>query len=59
MIAHYNPMYIYIHMMRDVMLYGQIPSADLLTVGIIEALVVLLAGWIFFTRLEDKFAYHF
>jgi ABC-type polysaccharide/polyol phosphate export permease len=57
-LAVYNPMYLYIHMTRDVMLYGQIPSADVLIPGIIEALVVLLVGWIFFTRVEDQFAYH-
>jgi len=58
-VAHYNPMYIYIHLTRGIIQYGQAPSMELLIPGIIEALVVLLAGWIFFTRLEDKFAYHF
>jgi len=58
-IAHYNPMYIYIHMMRDIIFFGQAPSFDTLLPGIIAAVVVLATGWLFFTRVEDKFAYHF
>jgi ABC-type polysaccharide/polyol phosphate export permease len=55
-IAHYNPMYLYIHMTRVVMLQGQIPSVDTLIPGTIAAVITLVAGWMFFTRVEDKFA---
>jgi ABC-type polysaccharide/polyol phosphate export permease len=57
-IAHLNPMYLYIRMTRDVMLHGLIPSVDVLIPAIIGAVIPLVGGWIFFTRLEDKFAYN-
>jgi ABC-type polysaccharide/polyol phosphate export permease len=58
-IAHYNPMYLYIHMTREIMLNGLRPPLHLLIPGTIGAVGVLVAGWIFFTRVEDKFAYYF
>ncbi len=58
-IAQYNPMYLFISSFRQIILYGQAPTLDLLIPGFIAAVVALVLGWALFTRVEDKFAYHF
>lgn len=58
-IAQLNPMYLYISSFRQIILDGQRPALDLLIPGFISAAVVLALGWFLFTRVEDKFAYHF
>ncbi len=55
----FNPMFLYIEMFRNAMLYGTLPSIQELGWAAALAVLVLLAGWIIFTRVEDKFAYHF
>lgn len=59
LIAHYNPMYLYVASFRQIILDGRVPSLDLLVPGLIEAVIVLAFGWALFTRVEDNFAYHF
>jgi ABC-type polysaccharide/polyol phosphate export permease len=58
-IVAYNPMYIFLTMFRDAVMNNALPAPDQLVVGACMAMGVLLVGWIFFTRLEDKFAYRF
>lgn len=55
----YNPMFIYLDMFRNVVRSATLPSLHELGLGIAAAVLVLVIGWVFFTRLEDEFAYHF
>jgi ABC-type polysaccharide/polyol phosphate export permease len=55
----FNPMFLAMDGLRMAVLQGQLPSLrEALAPGAM-ALVVFIVGWLFFTRLEAKFAYHF
>lgn len=56
-ITHLNPMYYLVNLFRQVVYFGQVPTwADLLPpTGI--ALVVLIVGWVVFTRKAGEFSY--
>jgi ABC-type polysaccharide/polyol phosphate export permease len=55
----YNPMAIYLSMFRNAVLFDTLPTLHQLLLSAGLAAAVLLVGWLFFTRLEDKFAYRF
>lgn len=58
-IQEYNPMFLTMQGMRDAVLYGTLPSLRDALLPAAIALVVFVIGWLFFTRLEGKFAYQF
>ncbi len=58
-IAHFNPMYLFLDSYRVAVLYGTLPSLSEFVWAGVSALLVLIIGWFLFTRLEDKFVYHF
>lgn len=58
-IEQYNPLTMFLDSFRGVLMQGQLPPLELVGKTTIIALIALLLGWIFFTRLEDRFAYHF
>jgi ABC-type polysaccharide/polyol phosphate export permease len=55
----FNPMALYLDMFRNAMMSGTLPSVQELGWAVGMAVVVLVAGWTVFTRVEEKFAYHF
>lgn len=55
----FNPMFLYLDMFRVVVRQGVLPSMQETAVGVGLAIIALVIGWAFFTRVEDKFAYHF
>lgn len=58
-LERFNPMYLYVDMFQNAMLKNTLPSTQELVLGIVTAVVALIAGWAIFIRVEDKFAYHF
>lgn len=53
----FNPMFLAMDGLRDAVLYGTLPSLENALLPAAMALVVFAIGWLFFTRLEGKFAY--
>jgi ABC-type polysaccharide/polyol phosphate export permease len=71
-LERFNPMYLYISAVQKAVvgssvtinnvthvLPPSIPSLTAQAAGWLAALVVFAVGWLLFTRMEDKFAYHF
>ncbi|HEU5382382.1 MAG TPA: ABC transporter permease [Ktedonobacteraceae bacterium] len=58
-IEQFNPMYLFIALFRETVLQGTLPTLGLLLPAFATSIVVLLIGWIVFTRVEDRFVYHF
>ncbi len=58
-LERFNPMYLYVDMFQNAMLKNTLPSTRELALGIVMAVLALIAGWVIFIRVEDKFAYHF
>lgn len=50
-----NPMYHFITFFRSLILYGQIPGADVWTICIGSSLLMLLVGLVVFRKLQRKF----
>jgi ABC-type polysaccharide/polyol phosphate export permease len=55
----WNPMFLFINCFRDAVLGDRIPHFHQMILGGVYALGAFLVGWLFFTRLENNFAYHF
>ena len=55
----FNPPFLFMDMFRTVTINGQMFRLHEALAATLMALVVLLVGWICFTRVEDKFAYQF
>lgn len=54
----FNPMYIYITMFRDAIIYHTAPSLQMIGAGFVIAIVALLIGMWTFKRAENKFILH-
>ncbi len=55
--VHMNPMYYFVEMFRQPIHSGVLPDAELVLRAFLLALGALLAGWWFFTKKSDEFAY--
>ena len=71
-LERFNPMYLYVSAVQKAVagssekIHGvmqtlppSLPSASAQIAGWVAALVVFAVGWLLFTRMEEKFAYHF
>lgn len=56
-ILHLNPMYYMVKLFRDPVYNGKFPSADILIISTIIAVFTLTAGWVYFSKQADSFAY--
>ena len=52
-----NPMYYFVKLFRQALYYDFWPAPERLAAAFVVALVALAAGWLFFTRKADEFAY--
>ncbi len=52
-----NPMYVYVTLFRDPLLYQSIPEVSLWIQGIVYGIVFLVFGWWLFTKNSNEFAY--
>jgi ABC-type polysaccharide/polyol phosphate export permease len=55
--VHLNPMYYFVELFRQPIYEGALPEAGLVWRAALLALSALLAGWWFFTKKADEFAY--
>lgn len=55
MIMHFNPMYLYIHQFRSIVLYGGMIDMTFAFRGCIIAVVMLLIGMVAFIKRQDEF----
>jgi ABC-2 type transport system permease protein len=55
----YNPLFLFMDTARLPVLYGMLPPVSELLTAALMALGALVVGWLFFTRMEGRFAYHF
>jgi ABC-2 type transport system permease protein len=53
----FNPMFLAIDGLRGAVLYGTLPSPKQALLPAAISLAVFVVGWLFFTRMEGKFAY--
>ena len=51
-----NPMYYFISISRDIIIYGNAPSVNIIETAIVSAVGVLLLGIIIFKKFKSKFA---
>lgn len=58
LVGKLNPMYMYITIFRDTIVYGHYPWSALVWRGLIVAILMLLVGMWSFSRAEDKFILH-
>lgn len=56
-ITHLNPMYYLVRLYRIPLYNGRLPNLQELWPALLVAAVVLVVGWIFFSRKSDEFAY--
>jgi ABC-type polysaccharide/polyol phosphate export permease len=56
-ILHLNPMYYMVHLFREPIFNGVLPEPDIIIGGIIIAGITLVAGWVYFAKQSDTFAY--
>lgn len=56
-ILHLNPMYYMITLFRDPVYYGSLPSMEIIVMSVVIAVVTLVAGWIYYSKQSDYFAY--
>lgn len=56
-ILHLNPMYYMVTLFREPVYNGSLPSADIVLISSAIAIVTLIAGWIYFSKQSDQFAY--
>lgn len=52
-----NPMYCYVRLFRDPLIYGTIPESEIWVKGAIFSIVFLIFGWWVFTKNSNDFAY--
>lgn len=57
LLLHLNPMYYLIKMFRSVIYEGHLPPVDVLVIGTLISLFTLVAGWVYFSKKADEFAY--
>jgi len=50
-----NPMYYYVTFFRDIVLYGQIPAAELWFNCVVNSLIALCIGFVVFRKLQKNF----
>lgn len=55
--VHLNPLYYFIQLFRQPIYEGTLPEAGLVWRAALLALIALVAGWWFFTKKADEFAY--
>jgi ABC-type polysaccharide/polyol phosphate export permease len=55
----YNPLFVYMDIARTAVIGGAISHGTEQIEAVAMALGAFLVGWVFFTRVEGKFAYHF
>jgi ABC-2 type transport system permease protein len=55
----YNPLFLFLDTARTAVIGGVIPDPLELLRAALMALGTFIVGWLFFTRVEGKFAYHF
>jgi len=55
----FNPMFLNISIFQQAVLQGTLPSSQTLFMAFGMSFGVLLIGWLFFTKMEGSFAYHF
>jgi len=58
-LEQYNPLFLYLDTARTAIIGGTLPAVSELLTATLMALGAFLIGWVFFTRMEGKFAYHF
>jgi ABC-type polysaccharide/polyol phosphate export permease len=56
-ITHLNPMYYLVNLYRIPIYDGRLPNLQELWPALLLAVIVLLVGWVFFSRKSDEFAY--
>lgn len=56
-IFHLNPMYYMVRLFRDPVYDGNIPEMNIIISGIVIAMITLIAGWVYFSKQSDTFAY--
>ncbi len=52
-----NPMYIYVTLFRDPLLYQKVPEMGLWVGGFLYGFLIFSFGWWFFTKNSNEFAY--
>lgn len=52
-----NPMYCYVRLFRDPLIYGTIPESEIWVKGVIFSIAFLVFGWWIFTKNSNDFAY--
>jgi ABC-type polysaccharide/polyol phosphate export permease len=57
-LEQYNPMYLYLNIARTVVIFGTRPAYHELGLATAFAIGACVIGWLIFTRLESRFAYH-
>ncbi|HLV99360.1 MAG TPA: ABC transporter permease [Ktedonobacterales bacterium] len=55
----FNPMALFLSSFRNAVIAGTLPSLHHVFYAVVAALGTLFIGWLFFTRLEDRFVYYF
>jgi ABC-type polysaccharide/polyol phosphate export permease len=58
-LEQYNPLFLYLDTARTAIIGGTLPAVSELVTATLMALGTFLIGWVFFTQVEGKFAYHF
>lgn len=56
-IYRFNPMYVFISLFRDPIIYGHVSAPDLWLKGFLFSSITLLFGWWVFTKNSNNFAY--
>ena len=53
-----NPLYIFIHLLRELVLYGRVPGIGMWGLGALMAAAMFAVGAFVFSRLQDDFIYY-
>ena len=56
-ILHLNPMYYMVSLFREPVYNGNLPAVDITITSVILSILTLIAGWIYFSKQADSFAY--
>ena len=56
-ILHLNPMYYMVNLFREPVYNGSLPSTEMIITSTVIAVSILTAGWIYFSKQADSFAY--
>ena len=57
-IFKFNPLYVYINSIREIVLFGNAPTITYLLVGLLVGFVTMLVGMLVFRKKQDKFVYY-